>query len=78
MLCRVRIAGISASELVRKDLRVVLSGVGRAAVFLDDEDRLDFQAIVGKLVEVGGFDFPASCMIFEQVLFIECLREACA
>ena len=38
-------------------------GVGRAAVFLDDENRRDFLAIVGELVKGGAFDVHAFCLM---------------
>ena len=38
-------------------------GVGRAAVFLDDEDRRDFLAIVGELVKGGAFEVHAFCLM---------------
>ncbi len=42
---------------------VMARGVGRAAVFLDDENRRDFLAIVGELVKGGAFDVHAFCLM---------------
>ncbi len=42
---------------------VMARGAGRAAVFLDDEDRRDFLVIVGELVKGEAFDVHAFCLM---------------